>query len=199
MAMFSPEGSTSKGIYALPSRVAYSRTKSLRDVLVLSKVPPTGYRQNRRQACLGFKKCASRVDCSVCPHSNNTPIHTCNHSGQSYDITSSVSCLTPWVVYTVTCAKQTGECGQLGPQYVGCTGRVGKVRFSEHVGSATQPCQVDTTKPVGEHFRSAGHSHADMVFLPIEQVRVKDRFVLEARESYWIKNYDSVKNGLNRK
>ena len=93
----------------------------------------------------------------------------------------------------------TGECGQLGPQYVGCTERLGKVRFSEHVGSATQPSQATTTKPVGEHFRLPGHSHADMVFLPIEQVRVKDRFVLEARESYWIKNYDSLDKGLNKK
>ena len=92
------------------------------------------------------------------------------------------------MVYTVTCGKQSGECGQLGPQYVGCTARAGKVRFSEHVGSATQPSQANTTKPVGEHFRSAGHSHADMKFLPIEQVRKRDRFVLEARESFWIKN-----------
>ena len=167
-----------------PLRVAYSRTKSLRDVLVRSKVPPSSYRQSRRQACLGFKKCGGRVDCSVCPHSNNTTSHTCNTTGKSYDITSSVSCLTPWVVYTVTCGKQSGECGQLGPQYVGCTERVGKVRFSEHVGSATQPSQATTTKPVGEHFRLPGHSHANIVFLPIEQVRVKDKFVLEARESF---------------
>ena len=96
-------------------------------------------------------------------------------------------------MYTVTCAKQTGECGQLGPQYVGCTERVGKVRFSEHVGSATQQCQVNTIKPVGVHFRLPGHSHREMVILPIEKVRSKDRFILEARESYWITKYSAVK------
>ena len=32
-----------------------------------------------------------------------------------------------------------------------------------------------------------------MVFLPIERVHSRDQFVLEARESYWIKKYNSVK------
>ena len=84
-------------------------------------------------------------------------------------------------------------CQSEGPQYIGCTDRPGKVRFSEHVGSVTQQCQVHTTIPVGVHFRSAGHSHSDMTFLPIEKVRSKDRFIMEARESYWIKKYDTVK------
>ena len=39
----------------------------------------------------------------------------------------------------------------------------------------------------------AGHSHNDMVFLPIEKVHSRDKFVLEARESFWIKQYNSVK------
>ena len=32
-----------------------------------------------------------------------------------------------------------------------------------------------------------------MRVLPIEKVRSKDRFVLEAREAYWIKQYKAVK------
>ena len=32
-----------------------------------------------------------------------------------------------------------------------------------------------------------------MRILPIEKVRSSDRFVLEARESYWISRYNSVK------
>ena len=80
-----------------------------------------------------------------------------------------------------------------GPQYIGCTSRPAKTRFSEHLGSVTQQCQLNTQKPVGVHFRGAGHSHSDMVFLPIERVHCRDQFVLEARESYWIKKYNSVK------
>ena len=95
----------------------------------------------------------------------------------------------------MTCTKQTGVCAQLrGPQYIGCTSRPAKTRFSEHLGSATQQSQINTQKPVGVHFREAGHSHIDMVFLPIERVHTRDQFVLEARESYWIKQYKSVKN-----
>ena len=115
---------------------------------------------------------------------------------------------TTGVVYSVTCNKQSGECGKVGGlQYVGNTTRPGKVRFGEHLGSVTQPCQESTTKPVGVHFRSPGHTHANMVFLPVEKIRSKDKFVMEARESYWIDKYKSVKvtdsetieHGLNLK
>ena len=102
----------------------------------------------------------------------------------------------PNVIYTVGCMKDTGECARLkGPQYVGCTSRAGKVRFSEHVGSVVQPCQANTRKTVGVHFRSPGHTHSQMKFLPIEKVRCRDRFVLEAREDFWIKKYEAVKSG----
>ena len=57
-----------------------------------------------------------------------------------------------------------------------------------------QPGQSNTSKSVGVHFRSAGHSHSDMRVLPIEKVRSSDPFVLEARERYWIQKYQSVKD-----
>ena len=43
------------------------------------------------------------------------------------------------------------------------------------------------------HFRAVGHTHCNMRVLPIEKVRSSERFVLEARESYWISKYNSVK------
>ena len=58
---------------------------------------------------------------------------------------------------------------------------------------STQPSQENIKKPVGVHFRSAGHSHADMVVQPIGKVRSKDKFVLEAREIFWIRKYQAVK------
>ena len=68
-----------------------------------------------------------------------------------------------------------------------------KTRFGEHVGSATQTSQEITTNPVGVHFRAAGQTHCNMRVLPIEKVRSSERFVLEARESYWVNKYNSVK------
>ena len=90
---------------------------------------------------------------------------------------------------------------------VGCTERPLKVRFSEHLGSVTQPSQANTAKPVGVHLMSAGHTQADMVVQPIAKVRSKDRFILEARERFWIGKYKAVKtqsvevieHGLNLK
>ena len=61
------------------------------------------------------------------------------------------------------------------------------------MGTVTQPCHNNTSKPVGVHFRLPGHTHSDLVFLPIEKVVSKDKFVQEARESYWIKKYESLK------
>ena len=159
-----------------------------------SKVPPPQYRQARRQTRQGFHKCGKRADCCVCPCSSITITHTCNHTGVSYPIKVALSFNTAGVIYSVTCNKQSGLCGQLkGPQYIGYTSRAGKTRFNEYLGSATQHCQRDTCKPVGVHFREAGHSHSDMVFLLFEKVQSNDKFVPEARESFWIKHYHSVK------
>ena len=179
---------------AKPPRVSYSKTQSLQDIIVRSKLSPSSYRQGKRQASTGFKKCGQRANCSVCSHSVNATTHTCNHTGEKFTISNYITCTTPGVVYSLGCSKDTGMCARLKPQYIGCTSRPAKVRFSEHLGSAVQPSQADTTKPVGVHFRSAGHNHSDMSFLPIEKVRSKDRFVLEAREAFWIDKYKSVKN-----
>ena len=84
-------------------------------------------------------------------------------------------------------------CACEGASVHGCTERAFKNRFSEHLGTATQPCHRDTVKPVGVHFRLPGHSHSDMVALLIERVRSQCRFVMEAREKFWMKKYDSVK------
>jgi hypothetical protein len=109
--------------------------------------------------------------------------------------TPATLCDTTGVIYSVTCSKQTRMCAHLrGPQYIACTSRPAKTRFSEHLISATQQCQMNTQEPVEVHFRETGHSHSDLVVLSIERVHTRDQFVLEARESYWIKQYKSVKN-----
>ena len=126
---------TVKSYLARPPRVSYTRTCSLRDIIVRSKVPTKSSRSARRQVNMGFRKCSKRSDCSVCQHSVNSSTNTCNHTGESFPISSPVSCTTPGVIYSITCSKDTGLCAQLGgPQYIGCTERMLKTRFSEHVG-----------------------------------------------------------------
>ena len=67
-------------------------------------------------------------------------------------------------------------------------------RLAQHVGSATQDCQVDTVKPVGRHFRLPGHkAYRDLVMLPIEVVSSRDPFLLKARETYNIMKFSALK------
>ena len=87
-----------------PPRVAYKRTPSLRDILVRSKVPHN--HRSRRQATSGFKNCG-RPACSTCSHSINTLSHTCNHTGESFNINSLITFSTPGVIHSVTCKKDS--------------------------------------------------------------------------------------------
>ena len=49
-----------------------------------------------------------------------------------------------------------------------------------------------TVQPSGEHFTKLGHSVHDLEGLVIEKVHSKDPFVLQARESQIIRNFDSL-------
>ena len=60
------------------------------------------------------------------------------------------------------------------------------------MGSATQPSQSDTVKPVGAHFHNH-NPHTDMVMIPIEKIRDNEPFLREARESYYIKKFSALK------
>jgi hypothetical protein len=52
--------------------------------------------------------------------------------------------------------------------------------------------------PVGEHFRSTGHSVADLVFRPVENIYGGD-FLRKSRERMYINRYQLIDNGINRK
>ena len=67
-------------------------------------------------------------------------------------------------------------------------------RLGQHMGSATNPCQVDTMKPIGRHFRLPGHeAQRDMVMLPIELIRGREIFLRRARERFNIIKFQSEK------
>ena len=70
------------------------------------------------------------------------------------------------------------------------------MHWGEHKSSA-KPLLQQTNKPIGKHFSEKGHEIHDMNFVVIEKVRSQNPFILKARESYWIKQYDSVRHGLN--
>ena len=52
--------------------------------------------------------------------------------------------------------------------------------------------------PVGEHFRSAGHSVTDFVFTPAEKI-FGGVFIRKAREKRLINKLNLIDLGMNRK
>ena len=182
----------------LPPMTSFTRTKNLRDILIRAKLPPQARRQVRPKQ-VGFKKCNKRSNCSLCQHSDPGVVssYTCPTTNQSVSITQPISC-TDKGVYLLCCTKDTGPCSQLSPTYVGeCGGGENSSfthRFASHLASAMQPCHSETTKPVGRHFRLPGHeAHGDMVLLPIEKIGDDEPFLRKARESYYIKLFNSQK------
>ena len=187
-----------KEFMAEPPMVCYTRDKNLRDILVRAVLPPIQRRQPARGCKQGFVKCGKRVDCVLCSHSTNSTTRTVflpDQSVKTFPINSRITCTDENIIYSITCTKSNGDCILCHPQYIGETGHSAKWRCARHVGSITNPSQSNTTLPVGSHFRLPGHSHSDLSFLPIEKIQSKDPFVRRAREAFYIKQYQSLKNG----
>ena len=67
-------------------------------------------------------------------------------------------------------------------------------RLGQHIVIATNPCQIDTSKPIGCHFRMPGHkAQHDMVMLPIVLIRGSEIFHRMARERFNINKFQSEK------
>ena len=79
--------------------------------------------------------------------------------------------------------------------YIGLSSRKFQTRFSEHLGYIKSD---KFTEPSGEHFNLPGHSLHDIEGLVLEKVRSSDPFVLRARETLLIQNFDCYRNGLNK-
>lgn len=170
-----------------PSIVAFKRSQNLRDLLVRARVSK-GKRSSR--VVNGFKRC-ERI-CEMCIRShNNVKEHTCERTGQSWQISAPITCLTKNIVYRLTCKK----CPQSEFVYIGQTERRACDRFADHRGYVTQG---KINQPAGEHFTKKGHTTMDMLYLPIERVLPRgDTALRESREKIWISRYDSTTYGKN--
>ena len=83
-------------------------------------------------------------------------------------------------------------------QYIGMTSQQFRDRMVQHRRSVSPFLgQTDAKTPVGYHFSLPGHSLQHMQFVAIEQVKSQDPYVILARESLWIRIYQSINHGLN--
>ena len=173
-----------------PPMVCYQRPKNLKDILCRARLPPL---RPIRPPRSGFKRC-SKGRCHLCPYTGIQPgeilphvkIH---HSGEVIEIKSPIDCQTEGVLYVISCKK----CKK---QYLGQSKRSAEKRMVDHLNTVRNNNSTNT--PVGVHFRSEQHSHADMIMIPIQRIFSKNPHVRLARERELINNLDLIEHGLNK-
>ena len=174
-----------KEVFKRPPLIAFKRQQNLRELLVRARVArketPYPTRQQR-----GMKKCGTA--CTACPHILEAKSVKIN--GIPWNINRNFNCKSYNVVYAIICKKD--RCKQT---YIGETKRMVKYRLDEHRGYVNN--LVDTA--TGSHYTLPGHSLADLELIVLEQTRYKNDSNRKEREEYYIRKFNTVHNGLNRK
>ena len=132
----------------------------------------------------------------MCLHSYNTKFHITCHSKKKYEIKSVINCDDTYVIYSIQCKK----CPNI--QYIGQTTQPVFHRFNAHKNDVDNNRgwfgDREITKPIPLHFCSRNHKVSDMIFIPFEKLRKKDKTLLDLREKFWIKEKKTALYGLNR-
>ena len=182
-----------------PPIVCFTRTKNCRELLCKAKLPPPA-RPNLRTQGDGFRRCGK--GCRMCPFTGEETTNgrvlksvKISSTGEELQIKGKLTCHSENVLYLATCTKCPDR-----PQYLGETQRRALDRLADHVGTVTQECHVNTRTPVGQHFRSAGHTVADLLFIPIKKLAPgANAFERKSREKNLINKYNLIEVGLNKK
>ena len=173
--------------------VCYKRSKNIREQLCTARLPPP--RSNLRQQEDGFRRC-KRPGCRLCPFTGLQPGEiqraiNIYSTGEELNIRGRLDCQSKNILYIVTCKKDR-------KQYAGETGHTAEERFVGHKNTVVQAYHQGTEIAVGQHFQSIGHSVADLIFTPVEQIFSSNVFVRKVREKKLINQFDLIRRGLNR-
>ena len=148
-----------------PPVVRFTRTRNCREFLCKAKLAPPA-KANLRSQDYGFSRCAK--GCKMCPFTGKETLNgnvlksvIITSTGEELPIKGKLTCHSQNVLYVATCTKSDRTCPNR-PQYLGETQRRALDRFLDHFGTITQQCHVNTRTPVGQHFRSAGHSRVSI-------------------------------------
>ena len=185
------------GAFPEPPMICFRRGKNVRETLCQAKLPPARLKRHED----GLRRC-QRPQCRLCPYTNLKQGEILksvkiSSTGEDLMITGQLNCQSSNLIYIGGCLKGDRTCPD-NPQYCGETGKTAEERFVGHRNSIVQACQTTTTLPVGEHFRSAGHSVSDFVFTPVEKI-YGGVFIRKARERLLINKLDLINSGLNRR
>ena len=189
-----------KEVFPQKPMVCFQRVKNLGEILTKARLPSGKQKRGRRHSEPGFRPC-KKQRCPVCePLHNKSTVRSIkvSNTGEQVQIKSKITCSSTNLIYCITCTRGGRVCPE-HPQYIGETGQQAKERMREHRGTVIQPSHVNTTAPVGLHFRQSSHSVCDLNFTPFESINSKDPLVRKIREAYWINKFNSACRGLNIK
>ena len=170
-------------LFPEPPVMAFRRPKSLRDILVRSKVncqspsSPGGY-----VAC-------KRSNCKCCKEVTPGSVFQSSVTKEKYTIFSTVSCKTENCIYLLTC-------GTCNIQYVGQTTTTFNLRLNNHRSFN----KTEKNCPVTRHLKSTGHLYGDMKIQIIEENLQWDETTRDLREKFWIHQLCTLEpSGLNER
>ena len=169
---------------AIPEQpvVAFKRPKNLRDLLVHAKLKPTQLSPAQGTTACGSSRCLT------CQHVKKDTSIRSTSTGQSFRVRATATCKTEHVIYLI-------ECNLCNKQYVGETKNPLHIRLNGHRHDIQHKKRE---KPVGAHFSGTGHSLKKLKILVLEEMRNKDDLLRKYRESFWIKELNTLHPpGLN--
>lgn len=163
-------------IFPQPPRVAYRRSRNLRDMLTTSKTTST-----RPSGCHPCQK----PRCKVCAHMTTATVAASTASDFFCKIKGNFSCDSSNVIYLV-------ECGVCKLQYIGQTETPFRVRFNNHKSHTKSLPNL----PLSKHVAIPGHSFENIAATILES-GFKSHREREVRESFLIFKFKALTSGLN--
>ena len=157
-----------KGAFNNPPMVCFKRPPNIKDIVCRAKLP-TKRSHNVRSKKPGQRRC-DKPSCRMCPYTGLQPGQVRGSISiggvprgasppsppvEKIEIKSPIDCQTKNVIYELHCTKDSLS-------YICETSKTAETRFVGHLNTILQDCHSNTKTPVGQHFRSPGHSHTDM-------------------------------------
>ena len=171
-----------RAVFPTPALLSFRRPRNLRDLTVSAKLRPV-----ENEDPPGSHRCSAKK-CSVCPFIKESTKFTSTVTGESFPITSSIHCKTPWVIYLITCSS-------CNLQYVGKATTQLYTRFT----NTKSDIKLNKKKlPIVHHFNSPGHSINNLSLMGIEYIHTHKEHIIRHRESFWIAKLHTLRpHGIN--
>ena len=165
-----------KNIFNEPPMIAWRRDKSIRDLLVHSRITSVTH---------GCMLRCGRSRCDTCPH-------LYQHPNMDFPLGSKpvvqASCTERNVVYGIKCAS-------CGSTYIGQTGK----RLGDRVVQHLRDIRLDNGKPVARHFNMSGHRGGQDLQVAVLLILGTTEANRRKQESHLIQSLGTYPFGINEK